>query len=68
MPAWEFRLREGELWDLVAFLKALAALSPSAYRALKGSRLASAEAPRHGSLSRGAAIAVRNRLCENRRA
>jgi mono/diheme cytochrome c family protein len=35
MPAWEFRLREGELWDLVAFLKALPQLSPATYRELK---------------------------------
>lgn len=32
MPAWEFRLRERELWDVVAFVKILPGLSPSAYR------------------------------------
>jgi mono/diheme cytochrome c family protein len=45
MPAGELRLREQELWDLVAFLKALPSLSPAAYRALRGSREAFAEAP-----------------------
>jgi cytochrome c1 len=35
MPAWEFRLRERELWDLVAFLKLLPSLSPATYRDLK---------------------------------
>lgn len=34
MPAWEFRLREDELWDLVAFLEVLSHLSPAAYRAM----------------------------------
>jgi len=36
MPAWAFRLREDELWDVVAFLKLLPGLSPAAYRDLKG--------------------------------
>ena len=35
MPAWEFRLREGELWDVVAFLQRLPELSPAAYRDLE---------------------------------
>lgn len=35
MPAWEFRLDEAQLWDLVAFLKVLPRLSPAAYRELK---------------------------------
>ncbi|HYX66252.1 MAG TPA: c-type cytochrome [Burkholderiales bacterium] len=37
MPAWEFRLREQELWDLVAFLRALPQLSPAQYREMNGS-------------------------------
>ena len=36
MPAWEFRLSEAELWDVVAFVKTLPALSPAQYRSLKG--------------------------------
>jgi mono/diheme cytochrome c family protein len=35
MPAWEFRLREDDLWDLVAFLKVLPLLSPARYHAMK---------------------------------
>ncbi len=35
MPAWEFRLDEAQLWDLVAFLKRLPGLSPAAYRDLE---------------------------------
>jgi mono/diheme cytochrome c family protein len=35
MPAWEFRLPEQGLWDIVAFLKALPGLSPAAYREIK---------------------------------
>lgn len=33
MPAWEFRLREEELWDLVAFLMTLPNISPLDYAA-----------------------------------
>ena len=31
MPAWEFRLTDGEIWDVVAFLQRLPQLSPQAY-------------------------------------
>lgn len=31
MPAWEFRLHEGELWDVVAFVNHLPGLTPQAY-------------------------------------
>jgi cytochrome c1 len=37
MPAWEFRLRESELWDLVAFLQMLPNLSPASYDGLEPS-------------------------------
>lgn len=33
MPAWGFRLRDEDLWDIVAFLRRLPALSPQAYAA-----------------------------------
>jgi mono/diheme cytochrome c family protein len=32
MPAWEYRLGEGEIWDLVAFLQRLPDLNASQYR------------------------------------
>lgn len=32
MPAWEYRLGEGEMWDLTAFVKHLPAMSPADYR------------------------------------
>lgn len=35
MPAWKYRLREEDMWALVAFLKRLPRLSPAEYRALK---------------------------------
>lgn len=35
MPAWQFRLAEAQLWDVVAFLKLLPRLSPAAYRDLE---------------------------------
>lgn len=31
MPAWEFRLTDGEIWDVVAFLQRLPKLTPQAY-------------------------------------
>ena len=31
MPAWEFRLEEAQLWDVVAFVQALPDLTPQAY-------------------------------------
>jgi mono/diheme cytochrome c family protein len=34
MPAWEFRLRKQDMWDIVAFLKRLPQLSPAAYAAM----------------------------------
>ena len=46
MPAWEYRLEEGELWAIVAFLDALPLMTPDQYRALTASRpdVAGAEA------------------------
>jgi mono/diheme cytochrome c family protein len=38
MPAWEYRLEEGELWAVVAFLDALPLMTPDQYRALTASR------------------------------
>jgi mono/diheme cytochrome c family protein len=33
MPAWEFRLDDGQIWDVVAFIERLPTLSPQAYAA-----------------------------------
>lgn len=38
MPAWEYRLEEGELWAVVAFLEALPLMTPDQYRALADPR------------------------------
>lgn len=38
MPAWEYRLDEGELWAIVAFLDALPLMTPDQYRTLTASR------------------------------
>ncbi len=38
MPAWEFHLSEREMWDVVAFLSRLPALSPSEYADLADMR------------------------------
>lgn len=34
MPAWQFRLTDDELWSIVAFVKAMAAMAPQDYAAL----------------------------------
>lgn len=33
MPAWRYRMTDGELWDLVAFVETLPKLTPADYRA-----------------------------------
>lgn len=33
MPGWQFRLRDGQLWDIVAFVRRLPMLSPQDYAA-----------------------------------
>jgi mono/diheme cytochrome c family protein len=51
MPAWELRLTEGDIWDLVAFLQRLPELTPQAYKELAqrpGARAALAGAPGQG--------------------
>jgi len=35
MPAWQYRLSDDEMWDIVAFVKKLPSLSPTQYAALK---------------------------------
>jgi mono/diheme cytochrome c family protein len=45
MPAWEFRLNNEELWDLVAYVKHLPALSPVDYAARVRAAGAVAEQP-----------------------
>lgn len=34
MPAWEYRLSEQEMWDIVAFIETMPTLSPIEYKAL----------------------------------
>jgi mono/diheme cytochrome c family protein len=48
MPAFEFRLDEGELWAAIAFLKRLPKISPREYAALQAPALA----PRAGAASK----------------
>jgi mono/diheme cytochrome c family protein len=65
MPAWEFRLAEEELWDVVAFVMALPAISPAEYKR----RAAAAPAPerraepaRPGDARRGK-VAIQQYAC-----
>lgn len=34
MPAWQYRLEDDEIWSVVAFLRVMATMTPSDYRAL----------------------------------
>ena len=43
MPAWQYRMSDVEIWSLVAFLKALPALSPAAYLTMEGAAPSIAE-------------------------
>ncbi len=43
MPAWEFRLNDGEMWAIVAFLKILPEMSPRQYAALEAPPVRSAD-------------------------
>ncbi|MFN2646326.1 MAG: c-type cytochrome [Burkholderiales bacterium] len=38
MPAWQYRLAEDEIWDVVAFVKTLPSLSPEEYEGLREGR------------------------------
>jgi mono/diheme cytochrome c family protein len=38
MPAWQYRLGENQIWDVVAFVKTLPSLSPEDYEALREGR------------------------------
>lgn len=45
MPAWRFHLSEGEIWDVVAFLGALPAMTPAQYAAIEKPGALLAEQP-----------------------
>ncbi len=70
MPAWEFRLRDADIWALVAFLARLPAMTPEHYRVLANAALAitpqaalSAEAPiEHPDPARGK-VALQQYAC-----
>jgi mono/diheme cytochrome c family protein len=58
MPAWDFHLREDELWDLVAFLQRLPGHTRASYHALVRAEAPPAppappDAPAHADIQRG---------------
>jgi len=55
MPAWQFRLDDAQLWDVVAFVQRLPELTPQAYAG------AIQDAPPPASLSMAQSSAVQNR-------
>jgi mono/diheme cytochrome c family protein len=74
MPAWKYRLRDSEIWDVVAFLRALPGLSPADYcarapgraceRTVQPPRVATTDSGESGDAARGE-IAVRQYGCDS---
>lgn len=72
MPAWQYRLSEQEMWDIVAFIETMPTLSPIEYRTLSAEsparRLAEASSERaaagieHGTVEAGKQ-AIQQYLC-----
>jgi cytochrome c553 len=58
MPAWATQLRDDEVWDMVAFLRAMPELSADAYRALAGDRRVASCINCHGEDGRGRSDAI----------
>jgi cytochrome c1 len=44
MPAWKYRMPEGDIWAIVAFMRELPKLSPDEYRSRKADKPAQAQA------------------------
>src|SRR5918999_717696 len=44
MPAWKYRMPEGDIWAIVAFMRELPKLSPDEYRSRKAEKPAPAQA------------------------
>lgn len=61
MPAWAFRMDDGEIWAIAAFMRVLPALSPEAYRQLAEAAAASQQAPRNAVPAGTARIADADR-------
>jgi len=65
MPAWRYRLKDEEIWDVVAFMRILPALSPDSYRQEAGGAAAplpDAAAPTEEDRRLGDAAAGRDAL------
>ena len=58
MPAWEFRLAEPELWDLVAFMQRLPDLNAAQYQEWIARAAGMPACGREGSVARAAATAA----------
>jgi mono/diheme cytochrome c family protein len=48
MPAWKYRMSDDEIWALVAFLRAMARMTPQQYRGLPAPRPAPHDRPLEG--------------------
>ncbi len=51
MPAWQYRMSDEEIWDVVAFMKVLPTLSPADYEGWSRRHMPTAEQPSDTSLT-----------------
>ena len=63
MPAWEYRLSEGDLWAVVAFVEKLPSLSPADYAAMKGTTQPLPPKEDPGPDSRRGQVAIQQYAC-----
>ena len=65
MPAWEFRMPDADLWSVVAFVRALPALSPAEYkrRAAAAPRADSREEAAGAPDARRGKVAIQQYMC-----
>jgi mono/diheme cytochrome c family protein len=62
MPAWEFRLTDLELWNVVAFVNRLPSLSPDQYRAMAEAITETTPTPANNGIAESAGGAERGRV------
>lgn len=67
MPAWEYRLRDEEIWDVVAFVRAMANMTTAEYAAL-AKRLPAHQHPAQGHGSAAGATPVAGAVLGDARA
>jgi mono/diheme cytochrome c family protein len=63
MPAWEYRLGDEEMWDVVAFVKKMPSLSPDEYERLRELRTPERQSPESAPDARRGRKAMQQYAC-----